>query len=131
MATHLPTRPTDYEGLERESDDRLERLFKTELATLEHEELIRCQEQVEDMLLHRANSTFQKAISVLAELVVLKTQTAPLARLRVLAGEGYLSMQQAEDIARYITNEQVAKVIRLLSQLLVELRKRSDVIVSE
>jgi len=130
MATALPIH-RDYSDLEQESDDRLEQIFKSELATLEHEELVRTQEQVEDLLLHRGNYIFQKAISVLAELVVLKSQHAPMARLKTLAGEGYLSMNEAEDMARYLSNEQVAKVIRLLAQVLHELRKRSDVIVSE
>jgi hypothetical protein len=120
-----------YEGLESESDDRLERLFRQELATLEHEELVASQEQVEDLLLHRPNSLFQKAISVLAELVVMKSQPSPLVRLRILAGQGFLTMNQAKDIARYLTNEQVAKIVKLMSQVLIELRKRSDVIIPE
>lgn len=121
-----------FDGLGDESDDRLEKILVEEFATLEHEELVSAQEHIEDLMLHQpGNRTFQKAISVLVEISVLKAQSSMLSRLKILAGQSYLSPAEAEDVAEFLTNEAVAKAVRLLGQVLGFLRKRADVIIPE
>lgn len=125
----LPPAPLQPDDLSRKSDDALERLIKTELRSLEHEELMHVHEDIQDLVLQQPqNMTWHKALAVVSELDSLRSKDSPLPRLQVLAGKNFLSVAEAEDIALRIQNEYIVKVIRLLAKLLAVLRKRADFI---
>lgn len=126
--TELPIQPQSDE-LNRKSNDALERLIKTELRSLEHEELMRVHEDIQDFLLRQPRDMIlHKALAVVSELDSLRSKDSPLPRLQVLAGSNFLSETEAEELAVRIQNEYIIKVVRLLARLLAILRKRADFI---
>lgn len=125
----LPPAPLQPENLSHKSDDALERLIKTELKSLEHEELMHVHEDIQDLILQQPqNMTWHKALAVVSELDSLRSKESPWPRLQVLAGKNFLSVVQAEELALRIQNEYIVKVVRLLARILAVLRKRADVI---
>jgi hypothetical protein len=125
----LPPAPPQSDDLDRKSNDALERLIKTELRSLEHEELMHVHEDIQDLLLQQPqNMTWHKALAVVSELDSLRSKDSPLPRLLVLAGKNFLSVAQAEELALRIQNEYIIKVVRLLARILAVLRKRAEFI---
>ncbi len=125
----LPPAPLQSDELNRKSNDALERLIKTELRSLEHEELMRVHEDIQDFLLRQPRDMIlHKALAVVSELDSLRSKDSPLPRLQVLAGSNFLSETEAEELAIRIQNEYIIKVVRLLARILAILRKRADVI---
>lgn len=125
----LPPAPLQSDDLNRKSNDALERLVKTELRSLEHEELMRVHEDIQDFLLRQPRDMIlHKALAVVSELDSLRSKDSPLPRLQVLAGSNFLSETEAEDIAFRIQNDYIVKVVRLLAKILATLRSRAEFI---